>query len=54
MSNLRQKYGRITHRRRFDTLTTKNYKENLEKEIEVVKKDLEKLNKDKVIVDLMN
>jgi hypothetical protein len=54
LNNLRQQYGKITHRRRFDTLTTKNYKENLEKEIEIVEKDLEKLNKDKVIVDLMN
>ena len=35
-----------------DTLVARNYKENLEKEMEQVKQDLERINKDIVTVDM--
>ena len=52
LKELRYEYGKISHRRKFDTLVTKNYKEKLEKEIEQVEKDLELLKMDKVVVDM--
>ena len=52
LKELRYEYGKISHRRKFDTLVTKNYKEKLEKEIEQVEKDLELVNNDKVVVDM--
>lgn len=52
LAQLRAEYGRIAHRRKFDTLTTKNYKERLETEIEQVEKDLAMISKDVVTVDL--
>lgn len=52
LTQLKAEYGRIAHRRKFDTLTTKNYKERLEMEIDQVEKDLELISKDVVTVDL--
>jgi len=52
LNMLETQYGRISHRNKFDTLVSRNYKENLEKEIDQVKKDIETLNKDVVTVDL--
>ena len=52
LEQLYMQYGKISHRRKFDTLVTKDYKENLEKKIDEVEKDLEKLEGDKVIVDI--
>ena len=52
LSELRLQYGRISHRRKFDTLVSKNYKEDLERQMEQVQKDLESLNKDIVTVDM--
>lgn len=51
LDSLYAEYGKISHRRRFDTLTTKNYKEELEAKIDEVEHDLEKVTGDKVIVD---
>ena len=52
LSELRIQYGKISHRRKFDTLVSKNYKEDLERQMEQVQKDLDSLNKDIVTVDM--
>ena len=52
LQELRHEYGKIAHRRKFDTIVMREKKENLEKEIEIVEKDIEKLNSDNVVVDL--
>lgn len=52
LSELRNEYGKISHRRKFDTLVTKNYKEKLEKEMEQVERDIQSISKDVVTVDL--
>jgi hypothetical protein len=52
LDELEKKYGRISHRNKFDTLVSKNYKENLEREMDQVKKDLDSINKDIVTVDM--
>ena len=38
LDDLQKQYGKISHRNKFDTLVSKNYKESLEKEIEQGKK----------------
>jgi len=50
LDSLQKEYGRISHRNKFDTLVARNYKENLEKEMEQVQKDLDSINKDIVTV----
>ena len=52
LDELQKTYGRISHRNKFDTLVSKNYKEGLEKEMEQVKKDLESICKEIVTVDM--
>ena len=52
LDSLQKEYGRISHRNKFDTLVARNYKENLEKEMEQVQKDLDSINKDIVTVDM--
>ena len=52
LDELQKAYGRISHRNKFDTLVSKNYKEGLEKEMEQVKKDLESICKEIVTVDM--
>ena len=52
LEELRREYGKIAHRRKFDTLVMKDKKENLEREIDICEKDLERLKSDKVVVDL--
>ena len=52
LDDLQKQYGRISHRNKFDTLVSKNYKENLEREMEQVKKDLDSINKEVVTVDM--
>ena len=52
LKRLRREYGKIAHRRKFDTLVMKDKKENLEREIDICEKDLERLKSDKVVVDL--
>ena len=52
LDTLEKQYGRISHRNKFDTLVARNYKENLEKEMEQVRKDLDCINKDIVTVDM--
>ena len=52
LNQLMAEYSKIAHRRKFDTLTTRNYKERLENEMERVQKDIELLSKDRVEVDL--
>ena len=36
LDNLEKQYGRISNRNKFDALVTRNYKENLEREMEQV------------------
>ena len=36
LDNLEKRYGRISSRNKFDALVTRNYKENLEREMEQV------------------
>ena len=52
LEELRREYGKIAHRRKFDTLVMKDKKENLEREIDICEKDLESLKCDQVVVDL--
>ena len=52
LEELRREYGKIAHRRKFDTLVMKDKKENLEREIDICEKDLERLKSDQVVVDL--
>ena len=52
LDDLQKKYGRISHRNKFDTLVSKNYKESLEREMEQVKKDLDSICKEIVTVDM--
>ena len=52
LDSLEKEYGKISHRNKFDTLVSRNYKENLEKEMEQVKNDLDCINKDIVTVDM--
>ena len=52
LDTLEKQYGKISHRNKFDTLVSRNYKENLEKEMEQVKKDIDCINKDIVTVDM--
>ena len=52
LDSLEKQYGRISHRNKFDTLVSRNYKEDLEREMEQVKKDIECINKDIVTVDM--
>ena len=52
LEELRREYGKIAHRRKFDTLVMKDKKENLEREIDICEKDLERLKCDQVVVDL--
>ena len=52
LDTLEKQYGRISHRNKFDTLVARNYKENLEKEMEQVRKDLDCINKDIFTVDM--
>ena len=52
LDSLEKEYGRISHRNKFDTLVSKNYKENLEREMEQVQKDIECISKDIVTVDM--
>lgn len=52
LEQLRSEYGKLSHRRNFDTIVMREKKENLEREIETVQNDIEKLKNDKVVVDL--
>ena len=52
LDSLEKQYGRISHRNKFDTLVARNYKEDLEREMEQVKKDIECISKDIVTVDM--
>jgi hypothetical protein len=52
LDDLQKQYGKISHRNKFDTLVSKNYKENLEREMDQVKKDLDSITKDIVTVDM--
>ena len=52
LDGLEKQYGRISHRNKFDTLVARNYKEDLEREMEQVKKDIECISKDIVTVDM--
>ena len=52
LDDLQKQYGKISHRNKFDTLVSKNYKESLEREMEQVKKDLDSISKDIVTVDM--
>ena len=52
LDSLEKEYGRISHRNKFDTLVSRNYKENLEREMEQVQKDIECISKDIVTVDM--
>ena len=52
LEQLKYSYGQITHKKKFDTLVLLRKKEGLEKEMEIVEKDLQKLNNQNVIVDL--
>lgn len=52
LEQLKYSYGQITHKKKFDTLVCLRKKEGLEKEMEIIEKDLQKLNNKKVIVDL--
>ena len=52
LEQLKFSYGQITHKKKFDTLVLLRKKEGLEKEMEIIEKDLAKLNNKNVIVDL--
>ena len=52
LEQLKYLYGQITHKKKFDTLVLLKKKEGLEKEMAMVKKDLQSLNYKNVIVDL--
>ena len=49
---MKYSYGQITHKKKFDTLVLLRKKEGLEKEMEIIEKDLQRLNNRTVIVDL--
>ena len=52
LEQLKYSYGQITHKKKFDTLVILRKKEGLEKEMEIIEKDLQRLNNRTVIVDL--
>ena len=52
LEQLKYSYGQITHKKKFDTLVLLRKKEGLEKEMEIIEKDLQRLNNRTVIVDL--
>jgi hypothetical protein len=52
LEQLKIAYGTVTHKKEFDTLVCKRKKEGLEKEMEIVEKDLLRLTGKNVIVDL--
>lgn len=52
LEQLKHSYGQITHKKEFDTLVTKRKKEGLEKQMEIIEQDLQRLNHQTVIVDL--
>ena len=52
LEQLKYSYGQITHKKKYDTLVLLKKKEGLEKEMEIIEKDLQSLNNKNVIVDL--
>ena len=52
LAELRKNYGLISHRKIFDTLLKIKHKESLEKEMNIVEKDLKLLNHKNIIVDM--
>ena len=52
LEELRKNYGLISHRKVFDTLLKIKHKESLEKEMNIVEKDLNLLNHKNIIVDM--
>jgi len=53
MEQMKREYANFTHKAVFDTLVVKKRKEALEKEMSIVEKDLERLSKKNVIVDMI-
>ena len=51
LEQLKYSYGQITHKKKFDTLVCLRKKESLEKEMEIIEKDLQRLHNKPVIVD---
>jgi len=52
LAQVKKDYGNITHKTVIDTIVCKRKKINMEKEIETIEADLEKLNKGQVIIDM--
>jgi ribosomal protein L9 len=52
LAQVKKDYGNITHKTVIDTIVCRRYKTDLEKEINIIESDLEKLNKGQVIIDM--
>jgi hypothetical protein len=52
LEQLKYEYGKISHKKKFDTLVCIRKKENLEKDMKTIEEDLKMLNNPNVIVDL--
>ena len=49
---LKKEYANNSHKKKLDTLVQKNKQENLEREMKIIEKDLLKLNKKIIYVDM--
>lgn len=52
LAQVKKEYGNITHKTVFDTLVTQRKKDRLEKEIQTIEQDLEKLDRGNVVIDM--
>ena len=52
LDTFKREYANLSHKTKVDSIVLKNKKENLEKEMTLIEKDLEKINKKVIYVDL--